>query len=175
MVDIHREGRSQRSAPQKRHKAHRTGRARKLRLGLGRREVALHLKRVRSSSSWLPELLEPGRHKMQPQLSLRLCGVPENLKLQLRRGKCTQLQPAPCRATWSLSSVDGESTHREQGQTQCGRNTASIPHTRQWHLSAVPLPPHSTTEQANLSKRPPPPTCVRAEIRHCRDLQTEAK
>ena len=67
MVDIHREGRSQRSAPQKRHKAHRTGHAQKLRLGLGRGEVALHLKRVRSSSSWLPELLEPGRHKMQPQ------------------------------------------------------------------------------------------------------------
>ena len=39
--------------------------------------------------------------------------------------------PAPYRAAGSLSSVDGESTHPQLGQTQCGRNTASAPHTGQ--------------------------------------------
>ena len=42
----------------------------------------------------------------------------------LRPGKGTQprthFREFPCRATWSLSSVDRESTHGEQGQTQCG-------------------------------------------------------
>ena len=93
----------------------------------------------------------------------------------LKTGTTRTSGPAPYRAAWSLSSVDRESTRHERGQTQCGWNTASAPHTRQWHLSAVPLPPHSTTEQANLNKRPPPPACVRVEIRHWRDLQTEAK
>ena len=84
--------------------------------------------------------------------------------------------PAPYRAAGSLSSVDGESTRAvEWGQTQCDGNAASAPHTRQWHSSAVPLPPHSTTEQVNLNKRPPPPACVRVENRHWRDLQAEAK
>ena len=69
-------------------------------------------------------------------------------------------------AAWSLSSVDGESTHHEREQIQSGRNTASAPHTRQRYLSAAPLPAHSTTEPANLNKRPPPPASVRVEIRH---------
>ena len=40
-------------------------------------------------------------------------------------------------------------------------------------LFAVFLPPHSTTEQVSLKKCPPPPPCVRAEIRHGRDQETE--
>ena len=106
------------------------------------------------------------------------CGIPENLNLSgLGPGSPHNAGPTPWRAAWSLSSVDGESTHTrpERGQTQCGRNTGSAPHTRQWHLPAAPLPPHSRTEQANLNKRPPLPTCVRVKIRHWRDLQTEAK
>ena len=35
----------------------------------------------------------------------------------------------------------GKHTHHEWGQTQCGRDTASTPHTRQWYLFAVFLPP----------------------------------
>ena len=54
------EGLGQKSAPQKRHKAHRTG-ARKLRLGPQRGEGAPHPGSVRSSSSWLPELLRLGK------------------------------------------------------------------------------------------------------------------
>ena len=76
-----------------------------------------------------------------------------------KTGTACNSGPAPCRAAWSLSSGDGEGTCTvSRGQTQCGRNTGSAPHTRQWHLSAAPLPPHSTTEQANLKRdhlRPP--------------------
>ena len=39
--------------------------------------------------------------------------------------------------------------------------------------SASPSPQRKAT--SNLNKRPPPPACVRAEIRHWRDQQREAK
>ena len=77
---------------------------------------------------------------------------------QLRPGKCMQprarslhsnLKPEQCRL--------GKLTHREQGQAQCCWDTVSTPHTRQWYLFAVFLPPHSTTEQVSLNKRPPRP------------------
>ena len=73
--------------------------------------------------------------------------------------------PVPYRAAGSMSSIDGESTHPGVGQTQCDQNTANAPHTERC-LPAAPLPPRSRTELANLNKRPPPPACVRAEIRH---------
>ena len=73
----------------------------------------------------------------------------------------SNLEPKQCR--------QGKHTRREWGQTQCGRDTAS---TRQCYLFAGFLPPHSTTEQVSLKKCPPPPPCVRTEIR--RDQQTEA-
>ena len=116
MVDIRQEGHSQRSATQKRHKAHWTRHARKPRLGPQRGEGALHPGRVRPSSSWLPELLGPWRHKTQAQPSLRLCGVPENLNLSsLGLGSACNSGPAPWRAAWSLSSVDGGGTHLWMG------------------------------------------------------------
>jgi len=97
---------------------------------------------------------------------------------KLRPGKCMQpracLGEFPWRVTSSLSSVDQESTHhRELGQIQCGPDTASTPHTCQWYLFAVFLPPHNTTEQVSLSKWPTLPPSVRAETRHWKDLQTE--
>ena len=64
-------------------------------------------------------------------------------------------------------------THRELEQSQCGPHTASTPHTRQWYLFAMFLPPHSTIEQVSLNKWPPSSPCVKVEIRHWRDLQTE--
>ena len=76
---------------------------------------------------------------------------------QLSPGKCMKCRAGfgqyPCRATWSLSSVDPEGTRcRELGQTQWGPYTVSILHTRQWYLFAVCfLPPHNTTEQVSLS------------------------
>ena len=140
-----------------------------LRLGPWRGWGAPHPGRVRPSSSWLPELLGRGRHKTKAQPSLCFCGVPENWnRMPLRaHSLLNSLEPEQCRR--------GKHTRCEWGQTQCGWNTASASHTHQWHLSAVPLPLHSMTEQANLNKRPPLPACVRAETRHWRDLQTEAK
>ena len=149
-----------------------------MRLGPRRGEGALHPGRVRSSSSWLPELLWPGKaQNAGPTESVFLWNT-KNLNLSgLGLGSPHNAGTAPWRAARSLSSIDRESTHTlpERGQTQWGRKTVSAPHTGQWHLSAAPLPPHSTTEQANLNKRPPLPACVKAEIRHWRDLQTEAK
>ena len=66
------------------------------------------------------------------------------------------------------------STHlRGLWQTQCGPSTASTPDTCQWYLFAVPVPPHNTTKQVSLNMGPPSPPCIRAEIRHGRDLQTQ--
>ena len=81
-----------------------------------------------------------------------------------------------CKAPWSLSSVDLESTCCcGLGQTQCGPYTVSTAHTHQPYLLAVYLPPHNTTEQVSLNKWPSLPPCVRVEIRCQKDLQTEAK
>ena len=87
-------------------------RARKLRLGPRRGEGAPHPGRVRQSSSWLPELLGWGRHKTQVQPSPRFCG-----------------EPAPYTAAWSLSSVDGESTHarREWGKPSVAGTLRVLP------------------------------------------------
>ena len=118
------------------------------------------------------------RHKTQPQPSLHLCGVPKNLNLSgLDLGNAGN--PGPTSDSSRQSNVEpeqcrlGKHTHCEQGQAQCSWNTESTPDTCQWHLFAVFLPPHSTTEQVSLKKWPPPPPCVRAEIRHWRDQQTE--
>ena len=68
----------------------------------------------------------------------------------LRPGKCTQprahFRQFPCRATWNLSSVVWESSHAVSGANPVWPNTASTPHTCQWYLFAVLLPPQSTTE-----------------------------
>ena len=45
-------------------------------------------------------------------------------------------------------------------------------HTPVLFVCSVPLP-HSAMEQVSLKMCPPPPPCVRAEIRHWRDQQTE--
>ena len=77
----------------------------------------------------------------------------------------SNLVPEQCRP--------GKHRCHELGQTHCGPYTASTPHTHQWYLFAVFLPPHSTTEQVRLNKWPPSPACVRVAIRQWRDLQTD--
>ena len=77
---------------------------------------------------------------------------------RLKPGKCTKakvrLEQCSCRATWNLSSVDLESAHHlGLQQTQCSPSTVNIPHTCQWYLFAVSLPPHGTTEQVSLDKK----------------------
>ena len=110
MVDICREGQSQRSAPRRvtRHTAR--GAPRNRLDGEGRSRTAPEESAL--VKLLVAELLRPGRHKTQAQPSLRLCGVPENLNLSgLGLGSARNSGPAPCRAAWSLSSVDGESTY----------------------------------------------------------------
>ena len=116
-----------------------------------------------------------GRAQTQAQPSLHLWGLPECLNLSGLDlgGACSpwlaldgswqsNLEPEQC--------GQGGHTHREWGQAQCGWDTAR---TRQCYLFAASLPPHSMTEQVSLKKGPPPPPCVRVEIRHWRDQQTE--
>ena len=76
--------------------------------------LTAHLGRVHSPSTWSPELLEPGKGTKPRPNRLCLCGLPENLNLSsLDLGSAHNPGPAldsSCRATWSLSSVDQEST-----------------------------------------------------------------
>ena len=111
-------------------------------------------------------------HKTLAQPSLGLCRVPENLNLRgLDWGSACILSPASHSSRQSNLEPEqcrlGKHTHRECGQTQCGTSTPRK------HLLAVFLPTHSTTEQGSLKKWPPPTPCVRVEIRHWRDQQTE--
>ena len=119
-VDVRQEGRSQRSAPQRRHTAHpRDGETE--RLGRGRRKTPRppwgecapqapgHL------SGW-----NLGRaQNAGPTESVPLWSTREPEPKRLRPGNCThpraRSRQFPCRATWSLSSVDRESTHAVSG------------------------------------------------------------
>ena len=114
-------------------------------------------------------------HKTHAQLSLCLRGLPKNLNLSgLERGSARNPGPTPCRATWSLSSTDWESTHTmSRGKPSAAETLRTLPTHASDIFFSVFLPPHSTTEQVSLNKRPLSPSCVRAEIRHWRDLQTE--
>ena len=111
MVDIHQEGCSQRSAP--RRETRHTGPARwKLRLGLGGGKSCCTWGECTNQAPGCLSCSDWGRHKTQAQPSLCLCGVPKNLNLSgLGLGSARNSGPAPCRATWSLTSVDRESTH----------------------------------------------------------------
>ena len=174
MVDIRWEGHSQRSAPHKRHTRHTgdghsqghpgiqtAGTAEVIRCNHCLRGVSSQAHGHLSFSDW-------GRaQNAGPTESVPLWSLQEPEPEWLRPGKCRQprahslqsnLEPEQCRL--------GKHTLHEQGQTQCGRDTASTPHAHQRYLFAVVLPPYSTTEQVSLNKRPPSPLCVRAEIRH---------
>ena len=130
-------------------------------------------KKLVNWASWTWE-----RHKMHAQLSLCLCGVPEKLNLNqngLDLGSACNPGPAldSFPAEQPYKCRPGDHMCHERWQTQCGIDTASTPQIRQWYLFAVFLPPYSTAEQVSLSKWPPLAPCVRAGIRHWRDLQTE--
>ena len=108
-------------------------------------------------------------HSPSEFVSLRGTWEPE----QFSPGNCMKCSAhvglCPCRPPWSLSSVDpGSTCHLGLWQTQCGPSTVSNPHTYEQYLFAVSLPPYKTTEQVSLSKWPPLPPHVRAEIRHCK-------
>ena len=64
---------------------------------------------VKDREAWRATVHGVAKSGTQP--SLCLCGVPENLNLSgLDLGSARNPEPAPCRATWSQSSVDWEST-----------------------------------------------------------------
>ena len=138
MVDIRQEGRSQRSAPQRRHTAHLRWcshctpkkpsgldwRGEKMHPPPGESVLAKHLV---AWAGWTWE-----EHKTQAQPSLCLCGVPKNLNLSsLDLGSacnpgptldsCPAEQPEPeqCRL--------GKPTHHERGQTKCSETLRALP------------------------------------------------
>ena len=102
---------------------------------------------VRSPSTWSPELLGPGKgtKRMSNQV-FALWSTWELESEQLRPGKCTKPRACfgkfPCRATWSLSSVDREST----GAVSCGK--CSVVHTLQ------ALPTHASDIYVECSSLP---------------------
>ena len=112
-------------------------------------------------------------HKTQAQPSLRLCGVPENLKLSGLdlRSACN---PGPASYSSQQSNLEPEQcrlrkhTHLKWAQTQCGWITVS---TCQWYLFAVFLPPHMTEQVSLKNVTTIAPPC--AKIRHWKDQQTE--
>ena len=124
-VDIHQEGCSQRSAPQRRHMAHLRWHScctpKKPRVwDWGGDKMHHSAGRAHSPSTWLPELLGPGKGTKRRQTkSVPLWSTREPEPEWLRPGKCMQprarFRQFLCRATWSLSSVDWESTHAVSG------------------------------------------------------------
>ena len=184
MVDIHQEGHSQRSAPQKTERSHLRCRSccasRKLN-GWDRGGDKMHHPTCRVCTHQTPghlSCLDLGRaENTGPPESVPLWSTWEPEPEWLRPGKCMQtmarLREFPCRETWSLSSVDHKSTRAVWGQTQCVPETASTSHTLQWYLFAGFLAPGRTIEQVSLNKWPPSPPCVRVEVRYWRDLLTE--
>ena len=152
MVNIHQEGHSQRSAPQKRHMAHlrrhtsctprklsgRDGGGDKTQPPTGgdcARQAPGHL-----SCSDL------GRaQNTDPTKSVPLWSTQEPEPEQLKPGKYTQprahFRQFPCRATWRLSSVDQESTCHEWGQIKCGPDCKHSPHMPVIFVCSIPSSP----------------------------------
>ena len=121
MVDIHPEGRSQRSAPQKRHTAHLRRHAYCTPRKLSSRDGAGNKSKPPTGGDCTRQApghlscLDLGRAQNEgPTKSVPLLSTQEPEPEQLRPRKCMQPQALfgqfPCTATWSLSSVDWEST-----------------------------------------------------------------
>ena len=108
-----------------------------------------------------------------PTESVPLWSTQEPEPEQVRPGKCTKCRahfgqfpwratgawPGKCTPSWAGANPVWSIHCKQSPHMQC--------------LFAVFLPPHSTTEKVSLNKWPPGPPCVRVEIRHWRDLQTE--
>ena len=165
MVDIHQEVCSQRSAPQRRRMVHLrrcdSGTPRKPRGWVGggdktqpptggdcARHAPGHL------SCW-----DLGRvENAGPTESVPLWSTQEPEPEWLRPGKCMQpracFRQFPYRATWSLGSVDWESTHAVSGgKPSMAETLRALPtHTSDICSQCSSPPPHSTTEQVSLNK-----------------------
>ena len=121
MVDIHQEGCSQRSAPQRRHTVH----LRQCSHCAPRKLNGWDQGGDKPHCTWgecahqAPGLLtcsDLGRaQNAGPIKSVPLWSTQEPEHEQHRPGKCTQPRSVPCRATWNLSSVDWERTYSMSG------------------------------------------------------------
>ena len=98
---------------------------------LPRREKARHTQGEGTHAPGCRNHWGRGRHKTQTQPNPRFCGGPENWNRTQRRARSiySSREPEQCRR--------GKHRHPCTGQTQCGRNTGSAPHTQQY-LSAAP-------------------------------------
>ena len=112
-----------------------------------------------------------------PTESVPLWSTREPEPERLRPGKCTQprtcLSQFPCRVTWSLSSVDQESTHAvSRANPVWPRHCAHSPHTPVIFACSVPpsLQHNWTSEPKWMTTLPP---CVKVAVRYWRGLQTE--
>ena len=88
-----------------------------------------------------------------PTESVPLWSTREPESQQFRPGKCMKHRACfgqfPCRTTWKPDQCrPGKHTHHEQGQTQCGPDTASTPHTCHG-ISLQCSSPHPSTAQLN--------------------------
>ena len=131
MVDIHWEGCSQRSAPQKRHMAHLRRCAgctpRKLSSrdgGDGKLQPSIGGDHTRQAPGHM-SCSDLGRAQNSTQTSQSLCGVPEYLNLSgLDLGSAYNTGPASERSWQSnlepKQCRQGKHTYHEPGQTQCG-------------------------------------------------------
>ena len=124
-VDIHQEGRSQRSAPQRRHRAH----LRRCSCCAPRKLSDPDRGSDKTHLTWGECACQAPGHlscsdlgraqNASPAESVPLWSTREPEPEQHRPGMCTQPRPClrqfPCRAIWSLSSVDWERTHAVSG------------------------------------------------------------
>ena len=115
-VDIYQEGRSQRSAPEKTHMAHLRQCTQETKwLGRGGDKMHHTKGECAHQASGHLSCSDLGRaQNAGPTKSAPLWSTQEPEPEQLRPGKCMQpsahFRQFPCRATWSLSSMDGK-TH----------------------------------------------------------------
>ena len=146
MVDIHQEGCSPRSAPQRRHMAHLRQRsccAPRKPSGCDQGGDKTHHPTWGECARQVPGHLscsDLGRaQNTDPTKSVLLWSTREPEPEWLRPGKCMQsrahCRQFPCRATWSLSSVDWESTHTVSG------GKPSVPETLRAHCEHSPNTP----------------------------------
>ena len=135
--------------------------------------------RVCWPSTCSPELLRPGKGTKRTPNSLCPCRVPrvsENLNLS-RLDLRSAWNPGP-----ALDSALQSTLHPEQCRTRKHTPWAWTNPVWSIHCEHSPHPPvifagflpsQNTTEQVSVNKWPPSPPCVRVEIRHGRDFQTE--
>ena len=152
MVDIHQEVHSQRSAPQRRYTTH----LRQCSRCTPRKPRGWDLGGDDTLPTWGEcSRQAPGRlscshlgraQNAGPTESVPLWSTQEPEHEWLRPGKCTKPRAHfgqfPCRATWSLSNVDGESTHAiSGGKPSVAQTLQTLPtHTSDICLQCSSLP-----------------------------------